>query len=106
MDYENKKSVTLQIGVENEEPLFVCKGKKNVPQDGTQETAIITLSLIDVNDPPYFKKKVEDLRLNEEERPGNVLFKPEVNDTDSDPGMIRLVSTFCMAVELLDTSWL
>lgn len=96
MDYENKKSVSLQIGVENEEPLFVCKGK-TVPKDGTQQSAIITLSLIDVNDPPYFKNTVRDVRLNEEEKPGKVLFKPEVNDTDSEPANIRLVSTFCMA---------
>lgn len=102
MDYENKKSVTLQIGVENEEPLFVCKAK-TVPRNGTQESATITLSLLDVNDPPYFKNTIENLRMNEEENPGKVLFKPEVNDTDSDPAMIRLVSTFCMAVELFDT---
>lgn len=97
MDYEKKKKVTLQIGVENEEPLFVCKDK-TAPRDKTQESAIITLSLIDVNDPPYFKKKEEDVRLTEEEEPGKVLFKPEVNDTDSEPSMIRLVSTFCLAV--------
>ncbi|XP_044068453.1 cadherin-like protein 26 isoform X2 [Siniperca chuatsi] len=92
-DFEKTTFTTLQIGVKNEEPLFVCKDKST---DGTgtlppPDSVNITLKVIDVNDPPEFEKVNVDLYQREEEEPGKVLFTPKVYDVDSDIKKIRYV---------------
>ncbi|XP_034733324.1 cadherin-like protein 26 [Etheostoma cragini] len=81
-DYETTTNTTLVVGVENEEPLFVCKSKSTArpPPD----TANITIKVIDVNDPPYYEKGLFNVYQKEEEAPGKVLFTPKVKDDDSD----------------------
>lgn len=96
-DFERTTLTTLQIGVENEEPLFVCKGKtpggKGTPPP--PNSVNITMKVIDVNDPPEFDKTTEDVYQREEKEPGQVLFTPTVKDVDSDVNKIRLVYIVC-----------
>lgn len=83
-DFEKTTLTKLQIGVENEEPLFVCKdksiGTSTLPQP---DSVNITMKVVDVNDPPEFKRKTEDVYQKEEEEPGKVLFTPEVHDVEN-----------------------
>lgn len=92
-DFEKTTLTKLQIGVENEEPLFVCKdksiGTSTLPQP---DSVNITMKVVDVNDPPEFKRKTEDVYQKEEEEPGKVLFTPEVHDVENNN--IRLVTTY------------
>uniref|UniRef100_I3KKG0 Cadherin 26, tandem duplicate 1 n=1 Tax=Oreochromis niloticus TaxID=8128 RepID=I3KKG0_ORENI len=77
-NYERTTSINLQIEVKNIEDIFVCAGT-NPPTD----RANITLKKIDTNDPPEFEKAIDDTYLKEEAEPGMVLFKPKVQDVDS-----------------------
>ncbi|XP_070825168.1 cadherin-like protein 26 [Chaetodon trifascialis] len=92
-DYERTTNTTLEIGVENEEPLWVCKGKsadgpdKQSPGDSVK----ITMKVIDVNDPPEFKSNPANVYQKEEEKPGKVLHTPKVHDVDSNITHIRYV---------------
>ncbi|CAK6957486.1 cadherin-like protein 26 [Scomber scombrus] len=92
-DFERTTLTTLQIGVENEEPLFVCKGKtpdgKGTPPPANSVN--ITMKVIDVNDPPEFATTTVDVYQREEEDPGKVMFTPKVKDVDSDIEKIRYV---------------
>lgn len=92
-DYERTTLNTLQIGVENEEPLFVCKTASRVTAP-VKDSANITMKVIDVNDPPQFEKENVDIYRKEEELPGTELFTPKIHDVDSDISKIRLVSVF------------
>lgn len=105
MDYERTTLITLKIGVENEEELWVCKGK-SIDGASTKDSTTITMKVIDINDPPEFNKNPVDVYQKEEEKPGKVLFTPEVYDIDSDASHIRLGSTFCMPAELNATLWI
>lgn len=100
-DFERTTLTTLQIGVENEEPLFVCKDKtpdgKGTPPPANSVN--IMMKVIDVNDPPEFERKTEDIYHREEEKPGKVLYTPKVHDVDSDVNKIRLVYTYCMSTD-------
>lgn len=102
MDYERTTLTTLKIGVENEEKLWVCEGKP-IDGAGTKHSATITMKVIDINDPPVFKENPVDVYQKEEEKPGKVLFTPEVSDIDSNVSSIRLGSTFSMPAELIAT---
>lgn len=94
-DYEKTTLTSLQIGVENEEPLWVCKEKSTGRTDADlQDSTTIILKVIDVNDPPEFTQSTVHVYHNEEEKPGKVLFTPEVHDVDSNVSQIRLVSVF------------
>lgn len=94
-DYERTTFTNLQIGVENEERLFLCKDKS--PDKGTFSDSLnVTVKVIDVNDPPQFEKDKVDIYRKEEESPGKELFTPKVNDVDSDMSKMRLVSSYCM----------
>ncbi|XP_073325817.1 cadherin-like protein 26 [Pagrus major] len=86
-DFERTMNQSLQIGVENEEPLWVCKGKggKLPPADFIN----VTVKVIDVNDPPEFAKNPANVYLKEEEEPGKVLHQPKVHDVDSTVADIR-----------------
>lgn len=94
-DYESTSFITLEVGVKNEEQLWICKEKAS---SGTNkdfyDSAVITIKVKDVNDPPVFAQNPVDLHLLEEENPGKVLFTPEVKDEDSDVSHIRWVSGF------------
>ncbi|KAF7695857.1 cadherin-like protein 26 [Silurus meridionalis] len=92
-DYERTTLAELEIGVENEEPLFVCNNWKPVsavPKEGkVGGTAKVSIKVIDVNDPPVFKNTIQSVFKVEEEDPGEVLYTPIVTDEDSDPNKIR-----------------
>ncbi|TDH10366.1 hypothetical protein EPR50_G00074290 [Perca flavescens] len=88
-DYEATTNTILQIGVENEEPLFVCKSKSTGRAAPPPDTANITMKVIDDNDPPYYEKDQVDVQQKEEEEPGKVLFIAKVKDVDSDESKIR-----------------
>ncbi|XP_040008667.1 cadherin-like protein 26 [Xiphias gladius] len=89
-DYEQTTFTNLQIGVENEEPLFICQnvGAGTLPPP---DTVNITIKVIDINDPPQFEKDTVTVYNKEEEVPGKVLFTPNVHDVDSDISKIRYV---------------
>ncbi|KAF7667191.1 hypothetical protein LDENG_00073590 [Lucifuga dentata] len=90
-DFERTMNTTLQIGAENEEPLFVCKtGAEDTPVP-TPDSINITIKVIDVNDPPEFDKNIVNVYQKEEEPPGKVLHKPNAHDVDSDLSSIRFM---------------
>ncbi|GAA6216434.1 cadherin-like protein 26 isoform X2 [Lates japonicus] len=89
-DFERTTFTTLQVGVKNEEPLFVCGGKSPGP-DESLDSVNITIKVIDVNDPPHFDKDKHDVYQKEEEPPGKVLFTPKIHDVDSEVANIRYV---------------
>lgn len=93
-DYESTSFVTLEVGVKNEEPLWVCKEKSSSVTKDFYDSAVITIKVKDVNDPPVFAQNPVILHLMEEENPGKVLFTPEVTDVDSDVSQIRWVLGF------------
>uniref|UniRef100_A0A674F1A8 Cadherin 26, tandem duplicate 1 n=1 Tax=Salmo trutta TaxID=8032 RepID=A0A674F1A8_SALTR len=86
------KVLSINIAVENEEPLFVCgSGGPNSPKTLTAlpQTVNVAVKVIDVNDPPEFDKKVVNVYVKEEEVTGMLLYTPKVTDVDSDVGKIR-----------------
>lgn len=94
-DYETTSFVTLEVGVKNKEPLWVCEeNPSNALKRDFYDTAIITIKVKDANDPPVFPHNPLILHMVEEEQPGRVLLTPEVKDVDSDPSQIRLISDF------------
>ncbi|XP_053498917.1 cadherin-like protein 26 isoform X2 [Ictalurus furcatus] len=86
-DYEITTIVELEIGVENEEPLFVCidgKPVKPIPETLKKPSTVkVAVKVIDVNDPPVFQNKIQKVYRIEEEEPGEVLYTPIVTDEDS-----------------------
>lgn len=95
LDYERIALVTLEVGVKNEEPLWVCKDNPpSSPNKDFYDSAVITIKMKDVNDPPVFLQNPVNLHVFEEEKPGTVLFIPEVTDVDSDVSQIRLTLDF------------
>lgn len=93
-DSERTINMTLQIGVENEEPLFFCK--YNPGKAPSPSTVNITIKVVATNDPPYFDKDTTNVYQKEEEPSGQVLFTPKVTDPDSDLDKIRSVSCKCV----------
>ncbi|KAM3871778.1 cadherin-like protein 26 [Diretmus argenteus] len=87
-DYERTTLDTLQIGVENEQPLFVCRATPP-PTPPPPNSVNIIIKVIDVNDPPEFDKDVTDVYQREEAEPGKVLYNPKVTDIDSNVANIR-----------------
>ncbi|XP_062248311.1 cadherin-like protein 26 [Platichthys flesus] len=90
--YERTINITLEIGVENEEPLFVCADKSTgtitlPPIDKIN----VTIKMFEVNDAPQFEKEQVDVYLKEEEEPGKCWFPPKITDADSDLENIRFV---------------
>uniref|UniRef100_M4A5D3 Cadherin 26, tandem duplicate 1 n=1 Tax=Xiphophorus maculatus TaxID=8083 RepID=M4A5D3_XIPMA len=78
--------VKLQIGVENIEPLKVCKDGKLIedlsilpPRDSVN----VTVKMVDTNDAPVFEKYTEEVYQTEESEKGQVLYTPKVKDVDS-----------------------
>uniref|UniRef100_A0A671RF16 Cadherin-like protein 26 n=1 Tax=Sinocyclocheilus anshuiensis TaxID=1608454 RepID=A0A671RF16_9TELE len=87
----NKTEITeLEIAVENEEKLFQCvDGKAVTGTTPKPNTVKVAVKVIDVNDPPVFKKQVEKVYRNENGPPGDVLLVPEIKDEDSDVNKLR-----------------
>uniref|UniRef100_A0A672TAZ4 Cadherin 26, tandem duplicate 1 n=1 Tax=Sinocyclocheilus grahami TaxID=75366 RepID=A0A672TAZ4_SINGR len=80
----------LEIAVENKEKLFQCvDGKAVTGTTPNPNTAKVVVKVINVNDPPVFKKQVEKVFRNENGPPGDVLFVPEIKDEDSDVNNLR-----------------
>ncbi|XP_029290805.1 cadherin-like protein 26 [Cottoperca gobio] len=90
-DFESTTFTTLQIGVKNEEPLFVCKDYIPASTHPLPNTINVTMKVIDVNDPPVYEKNKFDVHRKEEEEPGIKLFTPKITDVDSDVSKIRHV---------------
>ncbi|KAB5546046.1 hypothetical protein PHYPO_G00067590 [Pangasianodon hypophthalmus] len=92
-DYERTTLAELEIGVENEEPFFLCvDGKPVTPVPETlkrNNMVKVAIKIIDVNDPPVFQNKTQIVYRVEEEEPGDVLYTPTVRDEDSDPAKLR-----------------
>lgn len=78
--------VNLKIGVENVEPLTICKDNKLIKESRSlplQDSVNITVTMNDTNDAPEFEKYSDDVYQTEESEPGQVLYKPKVKDIDS-----------------------
>ncbi|KAM4736723.1 cadherin-like protein 26 [Anableps anableps] len=78
--------VKLQIGVENIEPLTVCKDGKLITDSSKlppQDSVSITVKMFDTNDAPVFEKYTDKVYQMEESEPGQVLYTPKVHDNDS-----------------------
>lgn len=89
------------MGVKNEEPLWVCKEKPTEgPGEDFYDSAVITITVKDANDPPEFPENPVLLHVVEEEKPGRVLFTPKVTDVDSDVSQIRLSLDFFFSCNL------
>ncbi|MEQ2221047.1 hypothetical protein ILYODFUR_011717, partial [Ilyodon furcidens] len=93
-NFEIHTLVNLRIGVENVEPISVCKdgklikdSKKVPPQDSVN----ITVKMIDTNDAPVFEKYTDDVYHMEESEPGQVLYNPNVHDIDSSKFRFKLI---------------
>ncbi|KAG5281876.1 hypothetical protein AALO_G00049790 [Alosa alosa] len=90
-DFERTALVKLEVAVENEVPLFVCKD--GVPVDPqnmpTPQSVTVEVVVVDVNDPPQFERIAERAFVKEEVPPGLTLFRPKVTDEDSDLDKIR-----------------
>ncbi|MED6268102.1 hypothetical protein CHARACLAT_018786, partial [Characodon lateralis] len=93
-NFEIHTLVNLRIGVENVEPISVCKdgqlikdSKKVPPPDSVN----ITVKMIDTNDAPVFEKYTDDVYHIEESEPGQVLYNPKVHDIDSSKFRFKLI---------------
>uniref|UniRef100_A0A3B4AXZ9 Cadherin domain-containing protein n=1 Tax=Periophthalmus magnuspinnatus TaxID=409849 RepID=A0A3B4AXZ9_9GOBI len=79
----------IQIEVVNEESYFHCKYK---PDPAPKPNSInISLTVVDMNDPPVFENPITNIHQKEEDPPGKVLYTPKVTDDDSDLSKIRFV---------------
>ncbi|XP_060930146.1 cadherin-like protein 26 [Limanda limanda] len=91
-DYERTINITLEIGVENEEPLFVCADKSTGTVTLPHKNKVnVTIKMFEVNDAPQFDPEKVDVYLKEEEEPGKWWLPPKVTDPDSDLKNIRFV---------------
>lgn len=91
-NFEKIKITELEISVKNEEKLFKCvDGRPVTDFNPPPNTVKVEVKVIDVNDPPVFKKDVELIYRPENTSPGDLLFTPEVKDEDSNVANIRCV---------------
>ncbi|KAM3617046.1 uncharacterized protein V6R79_001623 [Siganus canaliculatus] len=89
-DFERTSTAVLQIGVENEEPLYVCKAKSAAgAKPPAPDSITVKISVIDINDPPEFLNSPFTTHQKEEQKPGVLLYTPKIRDVDSDPANIR-----------------
>ncbi|KAJ8409010.1 hypothetical protein AAFF_G00240310 [Aldrovandia affinis] len=82
-DYEMTTKTNLEIKVENEEPLFVCRANGGSGVVPAPQTVNVAVTVLNVNDEPVFSKKKAVVYVREEDDPGEVLYKPKVTDVDS-----------------------
>ncbi|XP_077060740.1 cadherin-like protein 26 [Siphateles boraxobius] len=95
-DFEKTQITELEIAVKNEEELFQCVNGKALPgplpgSNPKQNSVKVAVKVIDMNDPPEFKKTTEVVYRNENGPPGDVLFVPEVKDAESNKIRYELV---------------
>ncbi|MED6248633.1 hypothetical protein ATANTOWER_002911 [Ataeniobius toweri] len=93
-NFEIHTLVNLQIGVENVEPISVCKDGKLIKDSkkfSPQDSVNITVKMIDTNDAPVFEKYTVDVYHVEESEPGQVLYNPNVHDIDSSKFGFKLI---------------
>ncbi|XP_054464735.1 cadherin-like protein 26 [Anoplopoma fimbria] len=90
MNFDKTTSIYLLVGVENEEPFFLCENHSPSGTPPPIDTVNITMTVIDVNDPPDFGETSIKVYRAEEAEPGDVLYTPKVRD-DSDESKIRYV---------------
>ncbi|XP_041654680.1 cadherin-like protein 26 [Cheilinus undulatus] len=85
-DYEKTMTANLQVGVKNEEPLTICKDHKDggTADEKNQDSTVITIKVIDLNDPPVFDKDPVHVYEREEEAIGKTLLIPSVYDAEGD----------------------
>lgn len=89
-NFEKTEITELEIAAENEEKLFQCvNGKALTGSTPKLNSVKVAVKVMDVNDPPEFKKRTEFIYRNENGEPGDVLFVPEVKDEDSNLTKIR-----------------
>ncbi|XP_056588285.1 cadherin-like protein 26 [Triplophysa dalaica] len=89
-NFEKTEITVLEISVKNEEKLFKCvDGRPVTDFNPPPNTVKVEVKVIDVNDPPVFKKDVEFIYRPENTSPGDLLFTPEVKDEDTDVANIR-----------------
>ncbi|KAA0706783.1 Cadherin-like protein 26 [Triplophysa tibetana] len=89
-DFEKTEITELEISVKNEEKLFKCVDGMPVTNFNPPANSVkVEVKVIDVNDPPVFKKDVEMIYRPENTSPGDLLFTPEVKDEDSDVANMR-----------------
>ncbi|XP_036390053.1 cadherin-like protein 26 [Megalops cyprinoides] len=84
-DYEETTLKNLTISVENEEPLFVCGSDNSKDPAGgvAPQTVNVAVTVIDVNDPPAFEKKIAVVYEKEETEPGDMLYTLKATDVES-----------------------
>ncbi|KAG7472376.1 hypothetical protein MATL_G00108230 [Megalops atlanticus] len=84
-DYEQTTLKNLTISVENEEPLFVCGSDNSKDPAGgvAPQTVNVAVTVIDVNDPPVFEKKIAVVYEKEESEPGDMLYTLKATDVES-----------------------
>ncbi|KAK5611937.1 hypothetical protein CRENBAI_006297 [Crenichthys baileyi] len=93
-NFEVHTLVKLRIGVENVEPISVCKDGKlitNSKKVPPPDSVNITVKMIDTNDAPVFEKYTDDVYQMEESEPGQVLYNPNVHDIDSSKFRFKLI---------------
>lgn len=89
-NFEKTEITELEIAVENEEKLFRCVDGKAVTGPAPKPNTVkVSVKVIDVNDPPVFKKQIEKVYRNENGPLGDVLLAPEIKDEDSDIDKLR-----------------
>lgn len=92
-------TVSLQIGVKNEENLCLCKDQKLICDAGAlppPDSMNITIKVIDSNDPPTFEKETVNVYQKEESEAGQTLFIPDVADIDSTDFKYGSLHTACL----------
>lgn len=100
-NFEKTEITELEISVENEEKIFQCVNGKPVTDSFPKPNTVkVEVKVIDVNDPPEFKRNIETVYRNENMDPGDVLLTPEVKDEDSDVNKIRCVE-LCLNISFL-----
>ncbi|XP_058618297.1 cadherin-like protein 26 isoform X2 [Onychostoma macrolepis] len=89
-NFEKTEIKNLEIAVENEQKLFQCVDGKAVKGPTPKPNTVkVSVKVIDMNDPPVFKKQIEKVYRNENGHVGDVLLVPEIKDEDSDVNKLR-----------------
>lgn len=77
LDFESSQSYKLQIDARNPEPLM--KGLEY----GKESTAFVSVSVVDVDEPPQFDIDIHELSVLENTTADSVLLKVEAKDPEN-----------------------
>lgn len=91
IDYEEQTSRNVSISVENEEPSYYCRVRtrtsmglwevdSNVPDP--HKPYPVTITVVDINDPPEFIPPVQEMKIMENEKIGTHIGILTVKDPD------------------------